>query len=136
MLNEKRVKQMVKLAMYESRDGVKELPISEKRKNTYVNVNTLWTILWLTIAYVLFVVFVGMGLRTFLIAELTTYEVLLVALLVSGLYFLLLFFGLPRARRFYKRQHATAHKNVKQFKKDLAELERMYQEEDNHGENI
>lgn len=136
MLNEKRVKQMVKLAMYESRDGVKELPISEKRKKTYVNVNTLWTLLWLTIAYMLFVVFIGLGLSTFLISELTTYEVVLVGLLVAGMYFLLLFFGIPRARRYYKRQHAAAHKNVKQFKKDLAELEHMYQEEDNHGEDI
>ena len=136
MLNEKRVKQMVKLAMYESRDGAKELPISEKRKNFYINMNTLWSWLWMTIAFVLFILFIGLGLKGFLIAELTVYEKTLIVLLIGGLYFLLLFFGIPKARRFYKKQHATAHKNVKQFKKNLAELDRMYQEEDNHGEDI
>lgn len=136
MLNEKRVKQMVKLAMYEGRAGVKELPISEKRKQPYLFINTMWTIMWLTIAFVLFIIFIGIGLKSFLISDLTTYEIALVGVLVLGLYIGLLFFGVPRARRFYRKQHAQAHKNVKQFKKDLAELERMYQEEDKHGEDI
>ena len=136
MLNEKRVKQMVKLAMYESRDGAQELPISEKRKKYYIFINTLESILWMTIAYAIIVLFMGLGFKSFLIAELSMYEKSLIALLVAGLYFLMLFFGIPKARRYYKEKHATAHKNVKQFKKNLAELDRMYQEEDNYGENL
>lgn len=90
----------------------------------------------MTIAFAVFILFVGLGLKSFLIAELTMYEKGLIVLLIVGLYFLFMFFGIPKARRFYKKQHATAHKNAKQFKKNLAELDRMYQEEDCHGEDL
>ena len=58
MLNENRVKHMVKLAMYEHKEGVQEIKTSSFYKKDYISFNMLWSIVWATIAYVILLVLI------------------------------------------------------------------------------
>ena len=48
MLNEKRVKHMVKLASYEEKGGTEEIKISSYFRKDYVSFNVLVSLLWVT----------------------------------------------------------------------------------------
>lgn len=132
MLNEERVKHMVKLAFYESKGGSEEIKISSQRKRTYINVNTLLSVIWMTIAYAMIVAFIYMGVLNDFAEEIpqTQRAVLIICMVVA--YLALLIFYIVKARFHYKKKHARAYYRVKQFKKDLADLEQMYEEEEIH----
>ena len=136
MVNEKRVKHMVKLAFYEAKGGSEEIRIDSKPKKEYINMHTLFSVLWMTLAFLLIVVFFCVAFLNLVITELTRKQMLLILLFAGIAYFALLVIYIIKARVFYKRKHARAHYHVKQFNKDLAELERMYEKEEQNGENI
>ena len=60
MLNEKRVKHMVKLASYETKFGTEDLKVSTYFKNDYISLNLLFTFLWTTVSYALIIVLLGL----------------------------------------------------------------------------
>ena len=61
MLNEERVKHMVKLSFYETKGGSEEIKISSYLKRTYLRLNMLWSILCVTAAYAILVALIGMA---------------------------------------------------------------------------
>jgi len=132
MLNEERVKHMVKLAFYESKEGAEEIRISSQSRNTYVNGNTMWSILWMTIAYVVMAVFVYMAFIRVILSEMTKQQGLMVWAALGAGYLSLMVIYIIKVRHHYRKKHAKAHYRVKEFKKDLAELEKMYEEESKH----
>lgn len=132
MLNVERVKHMVKLAFYESKEGAEEIQISSQSKNAYVNKNTLWSILWMTAAYVVLAVFFYMAFIRVILGDMTRNQGILVFAVLGAGYLSLVVIYMIKVRIHYKKKHAKAHYRVKEFKKDLAELERMYEEESKH----
>lgn len=136
MLNEERVKHMVKLAFYETKSGNEEIKISSYFKKDYINFNMWWSIIWMTIAYIILVVLLGLTFMSTLLDELTITKIVLIGIATVAIYIALLITYIVVSRKFYKRKHARAYHHVKQFKEDLAELELMYEKEDNNGEII
>lgn len=136
MLNEQRVKQMVKLAFYESGKGSEEIKISSCSRKSYINRNTWLSVLWVTVAYVALLCFLGWGLLGTVIGNLTTMQLISMLILLSGIYAMILVLCVIKARQYYKNKHARAYFHVKKFKQDLAELDRMYDKEDSNGEII
>ena len=57
MLNEERVKHMVKLAFYETKHGNEELKTSSYYKKDYISFHVLWSVLLSVIAYILLTLF-------------------------------------------------------------------------------
>ena len=137
MLNEKRVKHMVKLSFYETKGGSEEIRISRLRKKTYVTLQVLWSIAWMTIAFALTVVLVGMAAMNGIILHLTSRDKYTIIAFLGACYLGLLIFYLVKASKTYKLKHARAHRRVMQFKEDLSELERMYDKEEySNGEDL
>lgn len=136
MLNEERVKHMLRLADYEAKGGEKEIEISSHYKKDYINMNTMWTLLWMTIGYGLFILMVWLALREMVTTELTKIQVWSVVILVLYVYLMLFILYMIGAKRYYKKKHARAHFRVKKFKEDLIKLERMYEKEEQDAENI
>ena len=136
MLNEERVKHMVKLADYETKRGNEEMKISSYFKKDYISMNTLASLVWMTIAYILCIVAIWLSVREFVTVELTEPQILSLVVLIVGLYLVLFIMYMVKARRFYKKKHARAYHRMKRFKEDLAVLERMYEKEDHDAETI
>jgi predicted ferric reductase len=136
MVNEKRVKHMVKLAFYESKGGSEEIRIDSIPKKQYINMHTFLSVLWMTLAFLMIVVFFCVAFLNLVITALTRKQLLFILLFGGIAYIALLVIYVIKARVFYKTKHARAHHHVKQFNKDLDELERMYEKEEQDGENI
>ena len=132
MLNEERVKHMVKLAFYESKGEEEEIEINSCRKGMYINGNTLISILWMTVAYAVVVAFLYKGVLSAVLTTISRKQGMLFLAFVGIAYFALFVFWIIRARFHYKKKYIRAQRHVKKFKTDLAELEKMYEEEISH----
>ena len=58
MLNEKRVKHMIKIASYEQKTGEEDQKINTYFKNDYVTMNVVISLLWVTVGYIAMVALV------------------------------------------------------------------------------
>ena len=129
MVNENKVKLMTKMAMYESNEGREDLKISSYYRQDYVSLQTIITVLWITLGYA---IAVGIGAVLFLekIMEKLdlTLMIVLFACLVSGWLILMIVYGFF-ASSFYQKKHRNARKRVKKFNHDLTRLNRKYERE-------
>ena len=133
MLNEQRVKQMVKLASYESGDGRDELEIASERRGRYIRRNVLVSILWMSAAYVALMYFVYEGILKDKGRVFNKGQQIVIFALMGAAYFALFVFYVVKSRFHYKKKYVRAYHNVQQFKRDLTELENLYKEEGIHG---
>lgn len=136
MLNEERVKHMVKLADYESKGGSEEIKISSYFKKDYISSNTLWSILWMTMAYGFVMGAIWLAIRDMITIELTQAHKFSIFILIFGIYLALFVVYTIKVRRFYKRKHARAYHRVKKYKENLMILEGLYEKEDHDAETV
>lgn len=136
MVNEKRVKHMVKLAFYEQKGGSEEIKITARSKNDYIKRNVWSSVLCMTLAFLLILcfLFAGVFYSSFLEINITQLLILVVGAIIS--YFALCIIVVTKAKDFYEKKYTKAQRHVQQFEADLAELEYMYDEEEQNGENI
>lgn len=129
MLNEKRVKHMVKMASYESNEGKEELNITTYFRKDYVTLNVLCTLIWTTVAYAILILILGFGFMDIILENLTLIKagILIGAVLVVYVVLLCVFGSI--ASTFYAKKHARAGKHVGIYKKQLETLQRMYEKE-------
>ncbi len=130
MLNERRVKHMVKLASYESKNGTEDMKVNSYFKNDYISFNVLWSLIWMTIGYVLIVGLISVAYMEQFLDNFTLESAVGIIIGVFGLYVALLFLYGIVSTRFYKRKHIEARHNMKYHKQGLEILEKMYKKED------
>lgn len=136
MLNEERVKHMIKLADYETKGGNEDIKVSSHFKKDYISMNTLLSLVWMTIAYALSIAAIWLAVKDLVTVPLTKVQTSSIIILIAGIYFMLLVAYLAIARRFYKKKHARAYFRVKKFREDLAVLEAMYEKEEEDAETV
>ena len=136
MLNEKRVKHMVMLALYETKNGKEELKAGAFNKKDYITFQELRSLVWMTIGYVVLVILLGKTAITFLLDEMSVWGAVMGILLAIVVYIGLLITYIAVGKRFYSKRHMRAYYETKKFKDDLAELELMYEKEDIDGEVV
>ena len=122
MVNEEKVKLMNKMALYEEKYGKEDFKIASYYKKDYVSYQTIFTVIWVTIGYVvLFGVFAAAFVETFLsnvglFAAVALYLILVVS---YGLF----------ASRFYQKKHIRAKGRVKRYIRMLTQLDKFYSKE-------
>lgn len=129
MLNEKRVKHMVKLASYETKYGTEDIKVSTYFKNDYISLNLLFTFLWTTVSYAIIVVLLGLSYMDLLLEDLTMQRIIYMGGAVVGCYVLLLVVTLIIAGRYFKKRHLSARKHMKTYRANLEKLDHMYEQE-------
>lgn len=132
MLDERRVKQMVRLASYESKKGAEEIKIDAQPKKKYISKNIIISLLWMSVAYLIAALFVYQAFISLVMTQITSQEKLIILIFMGAGYVSLAVIYAIKARAYYKTKHATAHHHAKQFEKDLKILEKMYEEEPTH----
>lgn len=130
MLDEKRVKHMVKLASYETKNGEKDIKVSSYLKKDYVKLNMLLTFFWTTLGYILTIVILAMTYLGTVLENMTVIKAVLLLALVIGVYVVLLVTYEVHTSRVCQKKHASAKKKVKKFLRNLEILEKMYERED------
>ena len=136
MLNEERVKHMVKLSFYETKKGSEEIKINSYRRKTYLRLNLLWSFLWVTIAYVALIGLIAITFVWNLVEKLGRFQITVILAALAGIYLVILIAYLIKTKHIYRKKHAKAFHHVQKFKEDLAQLEKMYEKEDQHGKTI
>ena len=129
MLNEKRVKHMVRLASYESKYGSEDIKVSTYFKNDYVSLNLIFTFIWTTLAYVALVAILGLSYMDLLLDNLTMTRIIYIGGAVIGIYIVVLVASLIFAGWFYKKKHLRARKHIKVYRGDLEKLDSIYEQE-------
>lgn len=130
MLNEKRVKHMVKLASYENKRGTEEMKISSFFRKDYVSYNVLVSLLWVTLGYLLLIGLLGLAFLKKIVENMSfAGMVALIVTIVLGYLLCLASYGVG-AVRLYKKKHQIAKTGVKKYIRDLEILEKMYEREE------
>ena len=130
MLNEKRVKHMVKLASYENKQGLADFKTGSFYKKDYISYNLLVSLVWVTWGYFTLVVILGMTYMDEILEDLSFANLAWIAAGIILIYVGALFLYARLAKAIYKKKHYDARKNVKRFLDDLETLEKMYEKED------
>lgn len=130
MLNEKRVKHMVKLASYEGKDGADEIKIYSYFRKDYVGYNVLISLLWVTLGYLSLVGMICLAFIEKILEKLSfSNAVMLIVAIAVGYVLALLLYGVG-VTRLYIKKHQNAKNHVKKYLRDLEILERMYEREE------
>ena len=129
MLNERRVKHMVRLASYETKYGTEDIKVSTYFKNDYISLNLLFTFLWTTVSYLIIVVLLGLSYMDAILEELTMERIIVYGGAVVGIYIVLLVVTLIVSGRYFKKKHLEARKHMKTYRINLERLEAMYEQE-------
>ena len=130
MLNERRVKHMVKLASYDSQNGEEEIKISSYFRKDYVSYNVVISLIWTTLAYVVMIAMLACMYVKDMLEKLAVLDIVLIVVAIIAAYVLMLVLYGVIAARHYKKKHRTAHDHVKKYLRNLDILEKMYERED------
>lgn len=129
MLDNRKIRLMTRMAMYEKGTAKEDLKISSYYKKDYSSLNTLITVLWITVGYVIVAgVFVLCNLDS-LLKNLTFEKLFMLAAIAVGAYLVLLIIYCVCASSFYKSRHNKAKQRVKKYYRDLSRLEKIEMKE-------
>lgn len=123
MLDKKRIRLMVRMASYEKTNAKQDQKISSYYKKDYISLNTLITILWITIGYAIIVGLAAVCGMDILFENLTIVRMLiLVGLVIVGYIIVLVIYGVC-ASSYYKSKYNRAKQRVKRYYRDMSKLE-------------
>jgi uncharacterized membrane protein len=71
-----------------------------------------------------------------LVENLARFQITVILVALAGIYLVILIAYLIKTKHIYRKKHAKAFHHVQKFKEDLAQLEKMYEKEDQHGKTI
>lgn len=129
MLNEKRVKLMAQMAMYETKEGHEDLKISAYYQKDYASLNTWITAIWSTVGYLIVVGAMAVIYPDEILQDLSMIALITKAGAVVIGYIVTVLISAIVAHEFYRRKHVEARKRMKQFNHDLIYLGKMYEKE-------
>lgn len=123
MVREKNVKLMSKIAIYEKREGKKEIPINTFYKGDYVRLNCLKSVVAATITYVLVVALIAVYKLEYLLANVLKmdYKRLLIVLLAA--YGIWAFLYWIIARILYAKRYENTRSNIIIYNHHLKKLQ-------------
>lgn len=123
MLDKKRIRLMVRMASYEKTNAKQDQKISSYYKKDYISLNTLITILWITIGYAIIVGLAAICGMDILFENLTIIRMLILGgLVIVGYIIVLVIYGVC-ASSYYKLKHNRAKQRVKRYYRDMSKLE-------------
>ncbi len=129
MLNEKRVKHMVKLASYEMKNGTEDMKISSYFRSDYISFNVLCSLIWATLGFVTIVGLLGIAYMDLILEGLTIERgIYLILAFIVAYVVLMIIYGII-AYCFYKKKHLSARNKIKKLGRGLEALEKMYEKE-------
>ena len=126
MLDERKVKLMTRLALYEETEGKEDFKISAYYRKDYVSLHMLCTFIWVTIGYICVVAMAVLaGLDSLLGHMSMAVMVLMGGMAVVGWLAVVIIY-LMIDSHIYNKKHKNSRQRVKKYNHDLTRLLKMY----------
>ncbi|WFR58186.1 hypothetical protein QA584_03725 [Anaerocolumna sp. AGMB13025] len=133
MLNNKKIRIMTKLALFEQRDGKEDIRMGKYYKTDYVRLQLLKTIVSVTIGYLLILMLIGMYKAEYIISNLVTFNFIRIGQYILGFYIMLMTVFIAGSIIGYSLKYDKSRKNLSKYYKSLKKLSSFYQDEKANG---
>lgn len=130
MLNESRVRQMTKMAMFEEKQGRRYQPILHYSKRDFLTLNQIIGIVVGTLFYVFVYGIILAALLATVVGNLHYLTVIVIILAGVLLYVGYMYFYLHRVKKYALQRYEEGQQLIKQLQDDYDILEEMYEEEE------
>ena len=127
MLDERKVKLMTKLALYEHTQGREDFKISEYYRKDYAGMHVFSSVIWVTVGYVclaMLIVFAGFDA---LIDSMSNSLMLMILMIFVVGYFGVVVIYAVISSHIYNQKHKEARMRVKKYNHDLTRLLKWYE---------
>lgn len=129
MLDERKVRLMTELALYEQNQGKEDFKINEYYRNDYTGFHTICSVIWVTIGYVCAVGLAVFAAMDFLLVNISKTLVITLGLGIAGGYAAVLIIYTLISQVIFRNKHREARERVKKFNYNLTKLLKMYEKE-------
>ncbi|MGB8450697.1 MAG: hypothetical protein WCD89_00055 [Anaerocolumna sp.] len=133
MLNNKKIRIMTKLALYEQKEGTEDIKMGKYYKTDYVRLQVLKTVVGVTIGYILILLMVGIYKAEYIISKLVTFNFIRIGQYILGFYIMLMAVFITGSIIGYSLKYDNSRKNLSKYYKTLKKLSGFYQEEKVNG---
>ena len=132
MLNNRKVRIMTQLAIYEKKEGRPDFRLAKYYKMDYARFNALKTILWVTIAYIVGLILVAIYKLEYLLDNAMTIDYKALGWTVLGIYLGIITVYVIGSLVGYSIYYTLSRKKLGRYYKMLGRLKGMYKEEDEY----
>ena len=133
MLNNKKIRIMTKLALYEQNEGKEDIKLGKYYKTDYVRLQVLKTAVCVTIGYLLILLMVGMYKAEYIISKLVTFNFVRIGQYLLGFYIMIMAVFITGSIIGYSLKYDNSRKSLSKYYKSLKKLSSFYQEEKVNG---
>ncbi len=130
MLNNRKVRLMTRLAIYEQTEGKEDVRISKYFRTDYVRLNVLKTVVAVTVGYLLILLLLVVYHSEYLIREAVTLDYHGMIMRYVGIYIIILAVYGALAMIGYMMKYRTSRKKLAKYFRMLRRLRSLYREED------
>lgn len=130
MLNNKKVRLMTRLAIYEKDEGKEDIKLSRYYKTDYVRLHILQTVVSVTVGYLLVLLMIGLYKMEYLVAEAVNLDYKGIGIKILGIYIVVLTVYIVASMVGYTIHYNNSRKKLSKYFKMLKKLSHMYQEEE------
>lgn len=131
MLNNKKIRVMTKLALYEKKEGKEDIKMSKYYKTDYVRLEMLKTIVSITIGYALILLLIGVYKAEYIISEAVTLNFVRIGQYILGFYLVILTIYVISSIIGYSIKYDRSRKTLGKYYKALKKLLHICNEEEN-----
>ena len=129
MLNNRKIRLMTKLAIYEEKEGKEDIKMSKYYKSDYVRYHMLKNIVSVTVAYILILVMIIVYNLELIVRDAVNLDYKRYGVYALGFYVLILSIYITGSIIGYSMKYDSSRKKLGRYYKMLRKLSRMYEEE-------
>lgn len=133
MLNNKKIRTMTKLALYEQLDGKEDIRMGKYYKTDYVRLQMLKTVVSVTVGYILILILIGMYKAEYIISNLVTFDFVRIGQYILGFYIMIMAVFVTGSIIGYSFKYDKSRKDLSKYYKALKKLSSFYQDEKVNG---
>jgi len=129
MLNNRKIRIMTKLALYEEKDGKEDIKISKYYKTDYVRLQVLKSVVSATVGYVLILLMIGMYKAESIISDAVKLDFVRIGQIILGFYIMIITVYAISSIIGYSIKYDNSRKYLSKYYKSLKKLSNIYREE-------
>lgn len=129
MLDTEKIEMMTKLALYEQKQGKKDIILGKYFKTDYVRLQILRVALSTTIGYLLILTMIVIYKLEYLIQKAVVIDYKNIGMKILGIYIILLIIYVIAALMGYSLEYDISRKRLARFYKNLSDLENHIEEQ-------
>lgn len=130
MLNNRKVRLMTRLAMYEQKEGKEDIRLSKYFRTDYVRLQVLKSVVALTVGYLLLLLLLVVYRSEYLIQNAVVLDYQGMVLRYAGIYVIVLAIYCSMVMIGYMMQYRSSRKKLAKYFRMLRRLRCIYREED------